>query len=322
MTFLEIQQDTYRRLNKATSPDTATTTRIKAFINQRHRTLMSEPGMDQLRNATTTFASVAATARVALAQTITRVNAIYQTTENRRLGERDLDWLRSVDPQQTSGTPTVYVPLGYEYAAKQPSNASQVWVKSTSASDVGTLRIEGVRTGGYPASASVTLTGTTAVQVGTFSDWTQIDKVFSSAAAVGAITVHEDSGTGTELAQIRIGAYRPYYFVILLWPTPAGVLTYSVDYTREITDMAQDTDEPLLPTDFHDLLSMGARLDEYEKTDDKRFTVAASEWQRKFVMLQYWLHGRASARKIPRAMSGRVGISDLGGNYPADIFIP
>ncbi len=316
MTFLELQQDTWRRLNKATTPDTATQTRIKAFLNQRHRTLLTQPGMDQLRNGTTSFASVSGTARVALAQTITRINALYQSTNNWRLGEKTLDWLRTADPQQNSGTPVVYVPVGYEYVSVQPSNASQLWAKSDSASDTSTIRIEGVRTGGYPASASAVLTGTTAVQIGTFSDWTQVDKVYLSTAAVGFVSLYEDSGTGTALSTIRIGAVRPYYFVILLWPTPSEVLTYGVDYTRTITDMVQDTDEPLLPEDFHDLLSMGARMDEYEKTDDKR------EWNDKYELLQFWLHGRASARKIPSAQSGRLGRSDLSGWFPADFYVP
>ena len=41
MTFNELQQEVYRRLNKATaSPDTATATRIKSFLNGRMRELL------------------------------------------------------------------------------------------------------------------------------------------------------------------------------------------------------------------------------------------------------------------------------------------
>lgn len=321
MTFLELKQDTYRRTGKPTSPDSTTATRIGAFLNQRQRSLLTEPGLDRLRDGISTFPSVSGTARVALAQAIARVNAIYESTNNRRLTSKSLDWLRTVDPQQTSGTPTVFVPVGYEYVAAQPADASAIYIKSSSASDTGTVYLEGIRSNGQPFTASATMTGVTAVAIGTVTDCLLIEKVFVSTAAVGTLTITEDSGAGSTLAQIRIGAYRPYYYVILLWPTPASAITYGIDFTREILDMVQDTDEPLLPLDFHDLLSMGARMDEYEKTDDERFPIAEKEWNRKFQALQYWLHGDPSARHIPSALSGRIGISDLGGMYPADGYV-
>lgn len=322
MTFLEILQDTYRRTNKSVDPDTATKTRIKAFVNQRHRTLLSMPGVDQMRDATGTFDSVADTPRVALPQALTRIKSMFQTDPNNwRLMEKSLDWLRTINPQQNSGTPIYYVPKGYEYVSKQPSDASAIYVKSSSASDTGTAYIQGVRTGGIIGSSSVTMTGATAAQIGSFSDWEQIDKFYVSSAAVGSITLHEDSGSGTELAQISIGRYRPYYFIVILWPTPADVQEYSFDYTREILDLVNDTDEPYLPSDYHDLLSIGARMDEYEKMEDPRFNTAKSEYKEKFASFQYYIHGRASERLIPRSTSGRIGWSDLGGNYPADGYL-
>jgi hypothetical protein len=322
MTFSEILTDIYSRTNKPSSPEAETIARIKRFVNQRHRTLLSTPGIDQFRDSTSSFASVAGTARVALPQALTRINRIFETTNDRRLMEKDLDWLRTVDPQQTSGTPIAYVPLGYQYVAAQPSDASQIWVKSSSASDVGTAYIQGIRTGGILGSSSVTMTGTTAVQIGSFSDWIEITKFYVSSAAVGSITLHEDSGVGTELAQITIGRTRPYYFVILLWPTPSAVTTYYFDFTREILDLVNDTDEPYLPTDYHDLLSIGGRMDEYEKMDDSRHATAKADYKTKYDSLQFFIHGRGSERLIPRSLSGRVGISDLGGWYPADVWVP
>jgi hypothetical protein len=322
MTFSEILTDIYSRTNKPSSPEAETIARIKRFVNQRHRTLLSTPGIDQFRDSTSSFASVAGTARVALPQALTRINRIFETTNDRRLMEKDLDWLRTVDPQQTSGTPIAYVPLGYQYVAAQPSDASQIWVKSSSASDVGTAYIQGIRTGGILGSSSVTMTGTTAVQIGSFSDWIEITKFYVSSAAVGSITLHEDSGVGTELAQITIGRTRPYYFVILLWPTPSAVTTYYFDFTREILDLVNDTDEPYLPTDYHDLLSIGGRMDEYEKMDDSRYATAKADYKTKYDSLQFFIHGRGSERLIPRSLSGRVGISDLGGWYPADVWVP
>lgn len=323
MTFLAILQDIYRRTNKPTTPDTETSTRIKAFVNDRHKWLLSKPGIDAFRNATGTFASVEGEPRVALPNALTRLDSVFQTDPNNwRLREKSLDWLRTVNPQQNSGTPIYYVPKGYEYVAKQPSAAASIWIKSTSASDVGTAYLQGVRTGGNPSSPqSVTMTGVTAVQIGSLSDLEQIDKVWVSTNAVGTITVHEGSGSGTELASIPVGQVRPYYFVVLLWPTPAAVQTYSFDYERKLLDMVQDTDEPFLPDDFHDLLSIGGRMDEYEKMDDSRYATAKSQWVERYKDLQYYIHGRASERLIPRSTSGRIGWSDLGGYFPADGYL-
>ncbi len=322
MTFLELQQDTFRRTNKATSPDTETVTRIKSYINQHHRTLMATPGMDEFRRASGTFASVASTPRVALTQSLTQIETLYETTNNRRLMEKSIDWLRTVNPQQDSGTPMYYIPKGYEYVAAQPSDASQLWITSDSTSDLGTLSLQGLRTGGIQATATAVMNGTTPVQVSAFADWIQVDKVWLDTAAVGTVTLSEDSSVGSALAQITRANYRPYYFVILLWPTPAGVLTYSFDYQRRILNLVEDTDEPFLPDDFHDLLSIGARRDEYEKMDDSRFNTATREYDEKLSKLQYFIHGRPSERLIPRSTSGRLGYSDLGGNYPSDFYVP
>jgi hypothetical protein len=62
-------------------------------------------------------------------------------------------------------------------------------------------------------------------------------------------------------------------------------------------------------------------MDEYEKMDDTRFGTAKAEWKDKFASLQYFIHGRASERLIPRSMSGRIGINDVGGMYPADFYV-
>ena len=320
MTFSEIVGDVCSRTNKPASPDQDTLVRIKRFVNQRHRSLLTMPGIDQFRDFTSTFTNTAAVARVALPQALTRIKAIVDTTNGVRLAERSLDWLRAVDPRQTSGTPTTFIPRGYETVAVQPSNASAVFIKSTSASDTGTVYLQGLRTGGILGSAQASMTGTTGVQIGTYSDWIEITKCYISPSAVGSITLHEDSALGTELAQISIGRTRPYYFVILLWPTPASAVTYTFDGTREMLDLVNDTDEPYLPTDFHDLLSLGGRMDEYEKMDDSRYGTAKRDYQDKFASLQYFIHGRASERLIPRSTSGHTSISNLGGFFPADYY--
>lgn len=317
MTLNEIEQDIYRRLNKATSPDTATQTRIRAFVNQRHREILTLPDCQQLRDAETTFATVANQYLYALPQAVARVHRIWDSANEQPLVERPLAWYRSIapDPTAQTGTPEAFCVQGMSRVAKQPVDASQLWVKSANASDTSqTLRIEGVITGGYRQTASVTMMGTTAVQVGSLGTWTQVENVYLSAAPAGAVTLHENSGTGTTLARIAIGATMPRYWTIYLWPTPSEVLTLTLDYAREITDMSQSTDEPLLPVDFHRLLIYGACLDELLKTDDPRYQYFENEWMKAKNALLYWLHARESYR--PGNSVSRGG-SNLGAYFPA-----
>jgi hypothetical protein len=114
MTLDAIEQDVYRRLGKNTTPDTATQTRVRAFVNQRIRDLLTEPDCSELRNLTTTFDSVASTAVTDLAVAIERVNHITDTANEIPLTEKSLAWYRQVapDPSVQEGTPEVFVSHG------------------------------------------------------------------------------------------------------------------------------------------------------------------------------------------------------------------
>lgn len=317
MTFDELCQDTYRRLNKNTSsPDTATATRIKAFLNQRHRELLAQPDCQQLRDEVLTLTTVTGTARYALPQAVARLNRMWDTTNQRVLTEQSLAWYRDVatDPSTQSGNPEAFVFLGQTRVAQQPADASQLWVKSTSASDTQTIYIEGTITGGYRQTVNTTLTGTTAKQIGSLATWVTVDNVYLSTAAVGTVTLMEDSGTGTELARIALGATMPRYWTVYLWPTPSSALTLTMDITREVSDMAQATDEPILPPDFHRLLVYGACADECLKLDDPRYGTFKSEWAQGLADLKYWLHARPSYQPgSERSLRG----NNLGAWFPA-----
>ena len=272
MNLTSILADVYRRTRYASSPASDVATRITAHVNDWHRRILGMPGMSRLRDDTITFASVASTARYALPPAVAKVKVITERTNDQVLQERSLDWYRRMDPDPHEGTPEVWVPFSWTQVATQPSDASEIFAKSTSASDTAiTAYLQGIRTGGYPVTRSVTLNGTTAVSLGTaYTDIIEVTQAYISAAAVGTVTFHEDSGSGTELAKIAIGQTDQRYPTILLWPTPSAVVTYYVDYTRQIQDLVNGTDEPLLPTDFHWLLVEGARYSEYEYLDDTR----------------------------------------------------
>ena len=58
MTLNDLEQDFYRRTNFNTTVDSATQTRVRALVNEAQSEILSEPGMETLRNGAITFASV------------------------------------------------------------------------------------------------------------------------------------------------------------------------------------------------------------------------------------------------------------------------
>jgi len=289
MTRSDLLTKLARRTNKNTTLDTATQNRLLDFLNERQRRILSLPGMQKLRETTLTIASVASQADYVLPNA-SRVRRIFETTNDRVLYELSPQDYRLVDPDPQTGTPEAFVWRGRQAVAVQPSNASELFIDSTSGSDTGTCYLEGVITGGYERSASVTMTGTTAVSLSSsITSWIRVDKLYLSAAAVGTVTLHEDASGGTELARIAIGSTTTDYWGFSLWPTPSGVITYTVDYDRAVTDLAQSNDEPVLPEDFHDLLLLGALQDEYQHMNDGRWQAAREEYETRMRQFRYWV---------------------------------
>ena len=319
MTRNELEQAVYRWLNKATaSPNSETQTRIRAFLNAEMREVLSGSGMERLRATTATFASVASQPQYGLPLEFSKVQRIVDQDNFCVLQERDLNWLRIAEPDpSTASTPYVYVPYGYQAVQIQPSGASELFAKSSSASDTQTIYIEGFLTGGLPRTASVSLTGTTAVSLSaSITTWERVTKCYVSTAAVGVISLHEDSGAGTTLAQIPIGKTSSRYQSIILWPTPSSVRTYHVDGYAALTDLAQDTDSPPCPEDFHELFVYGACYRECLKTDDQRAQSFKQLREDKLRALKGFVNTSASTRLVPGGSA--IGWSNLGGMYPAD----
>ena len=319
MTLSDLLQDLYRRFGYASSPASEITTRYTALLNETQAEILSRPGLSALLNGSLTFDSVASTPTYALPQGVARLKQLYETTNDRRLTPRTLDWYRRAYPDvaAVTGTPDSYVDLGLIGIAVQPSDASSIFVDSTSASDTNTAYLEGYRTGGYFASASVTMTGTTAVDIAAaITDWEFLTKFYLSAAAVGDVTLHEDASGGTELARIPIGQTQARYRRIALAPTPASAITYTCDFEWDAQNMANANDEPLLPVRFHRLLGLGARMKEYEKKDSERWAAARAELQQGIGDLLYFVASQAAGSPVMgRGQTERP--SQLGGFYPA-----
>jgi len=312
MTLTDMLADLYRKLNYASTPSSDTTIRLTAFLNEMHRRTLGLPGMEYLRQSQITFASVASTPQYSLPQDVARIIAIRDATNDLTLKGGSWGWYvgQEPDPTSTTGISSVWVPVGQVPYAAQPSDASTLYVDSTSASDTGTCYVEGVRTGGYPFASSVTMTGATAVQIGTWTDIIGISKFYLSASAIGTVTLTEDAEAGTELARIPIGQTAARYLRIALWPTPSSVVTYTLDYLRQVTDFESPNDEPLLPQDFHWVIEAGAKMLEYEKTDDRRYPAARAEYQQGIRDLKWFVTQQADGGPVG-------GRSQLGAWYPA-----
>ena len=313
MTLTDMLADLYRKLNYASTPSTDVTTRLTSFLNEIQRRTLGMPGMEYLRQGQITFASAASTAQYSLPPDVARIIAIRDATNDLTLKSGPWLWYtqNEPDPAGTTGIPSVWVPVGQVCYATPPTDASALYVDSTSASDVGTCYVEGIRTGGYPFSASVTMTGTTAVAIGAWTDIIGITKFNLSASAVGTVTLHEDAEGGTELARIPIGQTNARYLRIAMWPTPASAVTYTLDYLRQVQDLENPNDESVLPQDFHWVLVAGAKMLEYEKTDDRRYPAARDEYYKGLRDMRWFVVQQADG-------AGPVDQpSQLGAWYPA-----
>ncbi len=316
MTLSSMLADLYRKLNYASTPASDVTVRLTAFLNEIQTRVAGLSSLSVLRRGQITLTTVASTPQYSLPPDVAGVIGIRDATNDGVLAPQSWAWYQAnePDPTGTTGTPSIWCPAGLSAVAAQPADASKVYVDSTSASDVGTCTVEGIRTGGYPFSTDVTMTGTTAVQVGAWTDILAITKFTISAAAVGTVTLHEDAEGGTELARIAIGQTSARYLRIALWPTPSSALSLTLDYARQITDLALPNDEPMLPQDFHWVLTAGARMLEYEKQEDTRYALAKAEFERGVKELKWWAttqSGLALSRSMPSAGS------QLGAWYPA-----
>lgn len=321
MNLNAIELDVCRRLNYSDVPPPAVKSRLDGFVNQRHRQILAMPGMARLRDDSITFASVASQSTYAMGPAVSRINTIYDGTTNQlKLEERTIQWLRRVDPRLASaGTPEAWIPLSIKQTQAQPATTG-LWAVSTSASDTQQVFVESVRTGGYGnVSAATTLTGTSRVQIGTLTDHLGVEKFYLSTPAIGAVSLYDAVTAGNLLATIPIGSMYARYLTIQLWPTPSGVVTYTVDYTREIADMVNASDEPLLPPDFHYLLSVGVRLDEYEKLDDQRRVLMQDQWDKGIKRLQHYVINSGDYLIVP-GESRRPRLSNLGAGFPPGVW--
>jgi hypothetical protein len=315
VTFLELQDQTLRACGHSTAATSDPRTRVKAEINTWQRRILTRPGYSRLlRDSENTFSSVTGQRTYGLGLAMGRLLGIQAIVDRTVLALRDTAWLRRAGVLSAMGTASAYIPRGWFPVQNQPSNPSAVVIKSANAADT-TQVVDWtvVLADLNRVSGSTTLTGTTPVALGTASTIVEIVRVTLRTAAVGLVSIIEDNGAGPVLSTIPIGQTFGRYLHVELYPTPASVLAYRIDYTREIADLVQDTDQPLLPPDYHHLLALGAEYDEWRKLSDDRMVVAKQDLEMEIKSLNAWVWDLPDDSQL-----GRIPTSRLGGNYPAD----
>lgn len=305
------------------SPAAAITNRIYAYLNDHHRRLASLPGAELLRRETgPSITLTASTAVYGLMMPIERVLQVVDTTNDRVLQRRDLDWYRMVDPDPATCTQEFWIPLRYG-AAVADCGSTGIWAVSSSASDTAVnVHVETIdAVGNHTASGAVTLTGTTRVQIGTATNHQRVVQFSADSTPVGYISLYNASSSGTEVSRISLGRTVSSHLEIALWPTPAAADTIVVDYVHHIRDFNVAYDEPQLPEDFHYLVALGAKMDEALKKEDlERFKYWSAQYEDGKRKLIHWLANPGGGEVIVPGVLDQTGRSNLGGAFPAGVW--
>lgn len=310
----------YRRLNYV-PPQPSVIARLDDFINETHRELCSLPELERIRLDVTPITVYANTARTGLPPVIARLKAVTDRTNQLKLQQVPLADLRLQDPgqQNTGSYPLRYAVIGNQ-AVYRPPATTGLWAVSSSASDTTQKAyVESVTTGGYPNQPTLTgtiLTGTSRVQIGTLTSHIEVTKFYIDNVGLGSVSLYDAVTAGNELARIPIGQSNSRYWAVEWSPIPTSDTTEYVDYERQIYDLTQASDEPLLPPDYHSLIGVGARMKEYEYLDDTRLIAAR----------QFYEAGKDALKSFMNDDGDRMGSlrptrqrwSRLGGTYPSE----
>ena len=122
MTLLEIETELARETNKdASSLNSTTKARFLAAINRHYRRLASLPGLQHLRDTTTTFPSVAGQAEYQIGS-VAKINRIWDTANRRFLQPMSMAQYRQLSPEaiaDNQGTPTFWIWESYSGTTTQ-----------------------------------------------------------------------------------------------------------------------------------------------------------------------------------------------------------
>lgn len=284
MNLGQMRLELYDLFGFSANPEAEVVRRFDRFINNVYREMMAEKGVGRLRRWVMPFSSVANDPFAVMPVVCSKIITIVDRTNQQLMAPVDIQDIVWDDPGQTSlvAVPNMYAIINLSAAlAIDPSDPSELFVKSTDVDDAAgmTAYVQAILQGGYPKPLQVALNGTTAASLDAVTTTvTGAMKFFLSSRAEGDVTLHEDSGAGTELARIPAGRTFSRYSKIQLHPTPTAVVEYHANIEVAIEDLESEMDEPLVLEDFHWVITAGAAVREWLRKGDA--TQAAIENQR------------------------------------------
>jgi hypothetical protein len=102
---------------------------------------------------------------------------------------------------------------------------------------------------------------------------------------------------------------------VRFWPIPTSTDNLSCDIVGAVTDLSADADVPVFASEFHPILSVYARMAEYEKMDDTRYDRARQEYIALARQLRFYLR-KSDTLSIAQGAMPRGYWSQLGPDYP------
>lgn len=324
MNFLEIKQAQWEVTGYDNPPPTAVVTRTGDWINQGYRRLLRLAGLTDVRPLTMTFSTANTQKYYAIAQSMERIDEMVNTTQQRRMDYMTRDEFRAIDPGEitTGSPPTHWVPWGYAPVLLQPSSTG-LWAASSAAGDTTqTVTVQGITVAGVTQSAATAvLTGTTRVALGAVTTYVDVLKFNLSATAVGTVSLFDAAAAGNTLGTILIGDKSVQYQIIRLWPTATATETITVDGQTTLANLSADTDIPILPTIWHDLLVTYAEMMEYKRAGNaSAFIIAKNDWDAGSVRMRSQIQFPPDYRPVAgvNTYNNSSGWNGLTGYFPAD----
>lgn len=319
MNLGQIETAILDRLNlDATNPAPQVQRRIRRYVNDVQRELLSKKGIgSRIRNVVLTCSTAANSPFLTLPQAMVSLRILTDRTNNVILDEVTLEYLRYTDPglKASSAVSYQYAIIGFAApVAADPTAVTQLSAVSDSSNDgVGTaVSVEGVTSNGQYRKANISMNGLTPVNLDAVATWQNLTKFYLSSPARGNVSLKDS--LGNVLAVIAAGRQFARYSRIHLYPTSTAVNTLTVDGELHIEDMLNAADEPYIPEDFHDLFEVGALSKEYSHRDKgQQYAQLKSEYTVRTAELRTWLRRTTG---VAWNQSRQRRFSQLGSNYP------
>lgn len=293
-------------------------TRLTAFLNEAQDDVSNEFDFSHLyveETLTTT-----ANSRILYTKfSYNKIELISDVTANNPLFLENEDTIREQDPEMSQvGAPWVYSIWGYSYVRNQPSAASVVTLVSSSASDSNVnVTVQGI-SGGVEQTEVINTNGVTPI-AGTVS-FTELFSIVSDGTHVGTLTATTNAG-GVTAAIIGPNGPTDEKQPIYLWPTPTDARSIHVRGYRRPRTMIVDGDFPDLPSNYHELVLIGALIRSHK--DLLRFSLADKVLQAEFIPKLEQLKKEDKNSRTNRApvKGGSSGLFEPIGRYPSNFSV-